>query len=47
MCLTAGQASDLQGAEALLPSDAERTLIAVKGYDALHHVIAPALRASK
>lgn len=47
MCLTAGQASDLQGAEALLPGNAGRTLIADKGYDALHRVITPTLEAGK
>src|SRR2546428_204608 len=39
--LTGGQASDLAGADALLPGVAAPTLIAEKGYDAEVRVLAP------
>ena len=46
-CLTGGQASDLAGADALLPGLAAPTLIADKGYDAEARVLAPLRDAGK
>lgn len=45
--LTGGQASDLIGADLLLPNNPGRTLIADKAYDAVERVIKPALQAGK
>jgi len=45
--LTGGQASDLAGADALLPTIAAPTLIADKGYDAEARVLAPLRDAGK
>ncbi len=45
--LTGGQASDLTGADALLPGLAAPTLIADKGYDAEARVLAPLREAGK
>ncbi len=39
--LTGGQASDLAGADALLPDVTAPTVIATKGYDAEARVLAP------
>ncbi len=46
-CLTGGQASDLAGADALLPTIVAPTLIADKGYDAEARVLAPLREAGK
>jgi len=45
--LTAGQASDLDGAEALLPDLEADTLIADKAYDAEERVLQPLQQAGK
>ena len=45
--LTGGQASDLAGADELLPAIAAPTLIADKGYDAEARVLAPLREAGK
>jgi transposase len=45
--LTGGQAHDLAGADALLPSMQAQTLIADKAYDANKRVIEPLLTAGK
>ena len=45
--LTGGQASDLAGADALLPGVEASTVIAAKGYDAEARVLAPLREASK
>lgn len=45
--MTGGQASDLDGADVLLPPNRAPVLIADRGYDALQRVIAPALEAGK
>ena len=45
--LTPGQAHDLEGADALLPSSKAQTVIADKGYDAKDRVVAPLLKADK
>ncbi len=45
--LTGGQASDLAGADALLPQVAAPVLIADKGYDAEARVLAPLREAGK
>ena len=45
--LTGGQASDLAGADALLPTVAAATLIADRGYDAEARVLAPLRDAGK
>ena len=45
--LTGGQASDLAGADALLPTLAAATLIADRGYDAEARVLAPLREAGK
>jgi transposase len=45
--LTAGQAHDLAGADALLPQIAAPTLIADKAYDADERVIRPLAKAAK
>lgn len=45
--LTAGQAHDLEGADALLPQVQGHTVIADKGYDAQQRVIEPLLAAGK
>ncbi len=45
--LTGGQASDLAGADALLPEVAAETVIADKGYDAEARVLAPLREAGK
>ena len=45
--LTGGQASDLAGADALLPKLAAATLIADRGYDAEARVLAPLREAGK
>ncbi len=45
--LTGGQASDLAGADALLPTVAAATLIADRGYDAAARVLAPLRDAGK
>jgi transposase len=45
--LTGGQASDLAGADALLPDVAAPTVIADKGYDAEARVLAPLREAGK
>ena len=45
--LTGGQASDLAGADALLPTIAAPTLIADRGYDAEARVLAPLREAGK
>ena len=45
--LTGGQASDLAGADALLPTLAAPTLIADRGYDAEARVLAPLREAGK
>ena len=45
--LTGGQASDLAGADALLPDVAAATVIADKGYDAEARVLAPLREADK
>ena len=47
MHLTAGQASDLEGADVLLSNIAAQTVIADKGYDAQQRVIEPLLAAGK
>ncbi len=45
--LTGGQASDLAGADALLPQVAAPTVIADRGYDAEARVLAPLREAGK
>ena len=45
--LTPGQAHDLEGADALLPSSKAQTVIADKGYDAKDRVVEPLLEADK
>jgi transposase len=45
--LSAGQAADLDGADALLPAVAAMTVIADKGYDAEARVLAPLRAAGK
>ena len=45
--MTGGQASDLAGADALLPDVAAPTVIADKGYDAEARVLAPLREAGK
>jgi len=45
--LTAGQASDLEGADALLPDTPAQAVIADKAYDADQRVIAPLQAAGK
>jgi transposase len=45
--LTGGQASDLDGADVLLPDLAAATLVADKGYDAEARVLAPLAQAGK
>jgi transposase len=45
--LTAGQAHDLEGADALLPQMQADTLLADKAFDADERVIAPLLAAGK
>ena len=45
--LTAGQASDLDGADALLPQITAPTVIADKSYDAEDRVLAPLRKAGK
>ena len=45
--LTGGQASDLDGADALLPEVAAETIIADKSYDAEARVLAPLREAGK
>ncbi len=45
--LTGGQASELAGADALLPDVAAATVIADKGYDAEARVLAPLREAGK
>jgi transposase len=45
--LTAGQAHDLQGADALLPQMKADTLLADKAFDADERVIAPLIAAGK
>lgn len=45
--LTPGQASDLEGADALLPGNAAHTLIADKAYDAHERIVRPLLEMGK
>lgn len=45
--LTAGQCSDLEGADALLPNLSARRLIADRAYDARERVVEPLQRAGK
>lgn len=45
--LTGGQASDLEGADALLPNIDAAAVIADKGYDAQERVVNPLLRQGK
>lgn len=47
MVLTAGQRSDLDGADSLLPYLKAKVLIADKGYDAQQRVVKPLLDAGK